>query len=755
MNAYIFRLYQANVIGLLLVFAFMPTQTKAQDTMLMGRVFDGNHPDKDEPIVGAAVFWKGTTLGTTTNEIGKFHFPRSKDSDVLIISFPGFRSDTLKVKPKDNHIHIYLKPSMSNVVEVTERAIGVIKDPLAVGNVELIKEKELLKAACCNLAESFETTAAVEVSFSDGISGARQIQMMGLAGPYAQITAENIPVSRGVASSIGMSLVPGPWISSIQIAKGMGSVANGFESISGQINVEMKKSDDGELFYGNLFINQMLRQEANFNFRKQLNTKWSYAILTHAELWPQRIDMNQDGIADMPTGTQVNLLNRWKYDGEEWKSTFGVKVLQDDRLGGSMDFRAGDEFRNTQNKLGLQLRQERLEFFAKLGKVFPNKPYKSFGFITNAYLHNNFSSIGLKEYAGTQRSAYSNFIYQSIISDTRHTFRTGLSLQTDVIGENLDSLRLWREEWVPGAFYEYTFQPVEEFSIVAGLRGDYHNLFGGFLTPRLHLRYKPMESTTFRAMFGTGRRTSTPIAENQAALASGRRVILQTNLQERNNGFGMEEAISFGGSVTHDFDLFDRPASLLLNYYGTRFQNQIIGDLDVSAQRIILGNLNGESFSNSYQAELDFQFTRRLDAKLAYRYYDIRTTLNQQLLSKPFVAPHRGFFNISYESRTGWKFDATIQVFGTKRLPFSGDNPERLRWEDTSPAYMTINSQVAKTFSKEWEIYLGVENIGDFRQERLIIAPESPLSQNFDASIIWGPILGRMVYGGIRYKIFK
>jgi outer membrane receptor protein involved in Fe transport len=620
--------------------------------------------------------------------------------------------------------------------------------------VDNIGEKELLKAACCNLSESFETSPSVDVSFTDAVTGTRQIEMLGLAGPYTQITRENMPDVRGLASLYGLTFTPGTWISSIQLNKGTGSVINGFESIAGQINVELQKPEDSDKLYLNVYANQAGRVEANANLAFKINDKWATGVLLHAKSNSIKQDRNEDGFLDMPIGQTYIALNRWKYSGENGlRFQLGLKATYVEQVGGQVDFNPITDAGST-NYWGMENKTNRYEAWLKIGKVYADKPWRSVGFQLSGLLQDQKNYFGLTKYDGRQEGAYANLIYQSIIGNTDHVIRLGASFQYDNYQEELDSINYDHLEVVQGVFGEYTYFINDQVSMVAGLRGDYHNSYEFFVTPRFHIRYAPQPTTVIRASAGRGQRTAIIIAENLGLLASSREwmIVGETN---PNLPYGLEAEVAwnFGANVSQDFELFYREGVISADFYYTTFENQIVVDRDYSARELRFYNLDGKSFSQSFQIQLDYELIKRLDLRLAYRWYDVQTTYSGTLLSKPFVSSDRAFINLAYQTRNYWSFDFTLNWQGAKRIPSTAENPSEYQLAGRSPSFFIANMQVSKNWNKKFEVYAGVENLFNFRQEDPIVASSEPFSEYFDASLIWGPIFGRNIYAGLRFYI--
>ena len=721
------------------------------------------------PLVGATIIWAGTTLGAVTDANGNFQVPGHPVSQRLIASYVGYQADTLSVTDSSAELTITLR-SERTLQEVTVSGAPGQIDRINPIQTELINQRTLAKAACCNLSESFETNASVSVSYSDAVTGAKQIQFLGLGGQYVQTNIENIPTVRGLATTFGLNYIPGTWITSIDVGKGAGSVVNGYESMSGQMNIELQKPDDTNKLFLNGYANSFGRIEGNVNWSHTLSKKWSVGVLGHASTLQKEIDQNRDGFRDLPLYTQLNAINRYKYSSERFMAQVGVKALYEDRDGGQLStFRspigiARYQFGNT---------TRRLEFFSKTAILYPDKPYKGLGLIINGVHHDQTAVIGFRPYSGQQRTFYANLIYQNIIGNTNHTYKAGLSYLLDDYNETLASLETRRTESVPGVFAEYTYTYPEKMTVVLGGRFDYHNLFGPQWTPRAHVKYNINQSLTLRASAGRGFRVPNPISENMGFLVSSRAVFMNQN---RNAGpyanwnlmpLKPEVSWNYGLSLTKDFMVLGKKASLVLDYYRTDFQNQLVVNVENSSL-LYFYNLrdathHGRSFANSFQAELNVQPARRFEVKMAYRLFDTQQSTampagDTLLLPRMMVPRERVLLNVGYAlPYDKWKFDATLQWNGPRRIHYlregyvhalSQNSPT-----DYSPGFANLNAQISRGFRSGWEIYLGGENLTGFRQLDPIFAANDPYGPSFDAaSRAWGPVTGRMVYVGFRFK---
>ncbi len=722
--------------------------------LIKGVVLESDEKGNFKPLANASVQWLHTGIGTATDSSGVFSIRHSENENRLEVSYAGYKPDTVAVTGEKEVKVILAEGKVLKEVLITSKQRSVYLASVSPIRTQIMSERELFKAACCNLSESFEANSSVDVSYNDAVTGSKQIQLLGLSGNYTQLTVENLPGPRGIATPLGLNSIAGPWIESIQLSKGTGSVANGYESIAGQINVELKKPEKSEKLFANVYVNDFGKTDLNLNLSTLIGSKWSTALLLHDDfITNKNVDFNKDGFRDLPTGNQLSLVNRWKYEnGKGFITQFGIKVLNDKKTGGETSF---DESKDklTNNHYGLGINTERYEAFAKTGYVFPEKKYQSIGLQLSAISHRQDSYFGLTKYNAKQNNFYGNLIYQSIINNTNHKFRTGISFSYDQYDEDFNATNYKRAETVPGAFFEYTYDYLKKLSIVAGIRTDHNNLFGWFVTPRLNIKYEPVNGTVIHVSAGRGQRTANIFAENMSVFVSARQVNIINAANGKAYGLNPEVAWNKGISVDQKFKLFSRDAMLSLDFFRNDFTSQVIADLE-SPGEVKFYNLDGRSYSNSLQAELDMEPVKKLDMRVAYRYFDVKATYEGKLLQRPFTAAHRAFANFAY-STGGWKFDYTVNYNGKKRLPSTAGNPEQYQMAAHSPAYVLMSTQVTKSFGKKYpvDVYVGVENIGNYFQKDVIVAADQPFSPYFDASMVWGPVSGRMFYTGVRLKI--
>ncbi len=715
--------------------------------IVSGTVYEKNTQQK-VPLPVVNVHWSGSKIGTTTDTNGKFELYKPEYLTRLVFSIVGYRTDTLEFDKAQNGIEVFLFPGETlEEVTISQRSRGSHIDRLETIQTEKITYAELCKAACCNLAESFTTNASVDAYYGDAVTGARQIRLLGLDGIYVQLLTENIPNMRGIASSNGLSYFPGPWMESISISKGTSSVKNGFESIAGQINVEYLKPTTADNLLINLFLSNAGRKEANIAAPIIINKYLSTLFLGHMSDDQTKEDHNQDGFLDEPLYRQLNFMNRWYYSRDNLHIHAGFKILKEDRYSGQLAFNK-DSIRDMEHPYGIGIMTKRAEGFVKVGYVLNNSLNSSFGSINSISYHDQNSFFGVRKYEGDQLNYYLNLMYETNLVNKKHTLVSGFSFNLDNYKEKLDSVNSSRFERIPGIYSEYSFKPTPHFSLLAGMRFDYHNLYGLMFTPRLHARFDIDGHTHFRISAGKGYRSPMILAENNHFLANSRSIIIEPGLKQ-------EEAWNYGINITHYVPVGFQPISISLEAYRTDFIEQIIVDLDSSTDEVTFSNLQGKSFSNNLQIEIGSQLLKGLETKIAFRMTDVRYDLNQKMVEKPLVSRYKGLFVASYQTPLKkWQFDFTWQLNGPGRIPSTAANPEMYRMPVTFEPYHIFNIQVTKYF-RSWDIYGGIENLTDFRQIHAVIGGDSPFGSYFDSSLIWGPLHGRKIYVGLRFRIAK
>lgn len=714
--------------------------------LVKGYVLD----EQEEPVIGANIYWEGTQQGTTSDADGYFELKGKENAKNLVVSYIGYTTAVVPVEDTSKPLRIVLVGEVAlQEVVISERKMGTIASRTSVLQTQKITYDEICRAACCNLAESFETNPSVDVSYADAATGARQIKLLGLAGTYVQMLTENYPNFRGAASLYGLDYVPGAWMESIQVSKGTSSVKNGYEALAGQINVEFKKPPTADLFSVNLFGSDAGRYEGNADASWHINDKVSTGLLVHYSNDKMQHDGNDDGFLDTPLKEQVNLMNRWYHKLDHYVAQYGVRYLHENRTGGQStkhhDF--ADPYR-------VHLQTNRAELFTKQAYIIDKEKVESVALILSGSYHEQKSMYDRTPYNVYQNNVYASLLYEKEFSPA-HSLSTGLSMNYDGFDENLtlDGVRTPynRTEVVPGAYAQYTYNLNDKFILLAGLRADYSSLYDFFVTPRLHIKYNPFDWFHVRASAGKGFRTANVLAENNFLLSSSRKMNIAADLDQ-------EEAWNTGVNLSFYIPLFGKELTLNGEWYYTDFLKQVVVDMDSDPHAVGFYNLDGRSYSNSFQVEATYPFFRGFTLTAAYRYTDAKTDYRNaegvvRRLKKPLVSDYKGLLTASYQTPLKkWQFDLTGQFNGGGRMP----TPDAVNplWEPDFKAYTVVNAQITKYF-RRWSVYVGAENLFDYKQPHPIIDAENPRGDNFDGSMVWGPVHGRKIYAGLRFNISR
>ena len=854
--------------------ACLLAQVSVAQGSVKGKIKGITSAKKEENLAFANIYWIGTTVGTISDANGSFSISHPKGATHLVAKTIGYTSDTLAIKPGMAEVEFVLKAENLKLDEVViaGRQRGSTMLAISPLKTEVITASGLCKMACCNLAESFENTASVSVGYSDAVSGARQIKMLGLAGTYTQMLDENRPVMRGIAAPYGLTYTPGQWLESIQVSKGPGTVINGYEAITGQINVEHRKPTAQEPLFINLFLGSDLRTEANIASALQLNDKLSTIILAHGSVDPMAADHNDDGFKDLPTAKQVNFANRWLYMADNGiQLRAGVKVLAEERQGGQMnDAPVTSVLGRYKSNINNKQANAYFKFGMPIGKKHNHAesgctedhdhsthetPVKnehvhgpecnheketkehvhgpecnheketkkhvhgpecnhekevkehehgpecnhdaekkqlhmhgntactgdhsaeedhtaeectaiehSLAFVGDYNYHVQDSYFGIKNYDANMHSGFINLMYQGGFNK-QNRLTAGTSFRFDKydellvdryvnpasskpIGEDIAEriTNLDRIERVFGVFGEYTYSKDDKLSVILGARIDHNSLYGWLFTPRANFKWDITETFTVRASGGRGFRSPNPLSDNTGILATGRQIAINDKLK-------IEDAWTYGASVVKYFKLFnDERASFSVDAFRTHFNNQLLVDQEVNPLFVSIYNLDGKSYTNSIQADFNVTPIERFSIFLTYRYTDAKVNLKSQgIVEKPLVDRFKALVNLQYATKMNkWTFDFTAQLNGQTRLPnLDGNLNEPFEY---SPIYPMFFGQITRKF-RYVDVYVGCENIGNYTQKNPIIGADSPFSTTFNSSSVWGPLMGRKGYIGLRFTL--
>ena len=746
--------------------------------------------EQGNPLAGANIYWAGTTKGVATGTDGDFTIMPVKTTNRLVASFVGCHNDTIEVVDRKPLTVVLIDEAVLDEVTITERKQGVLKSRTSAFDTQTIGTEELCRAACCNLSEAFETNASVDVAYSDAATGAKQIRLLGLSGTYVQLIQENTPAVRGLAQNFGLEYIPGPWMSSIQVSKGTSSVINGYEATSGQINVELLKPQTQNPLSVNLMVNSETMVEANIMGGWKIRTKEEEGehhheegehchheslytgLLAHYGGSYMAMDGNHDSFADMPKVQNANLANRWFYMHGDYTFQAFVRGLFDRRRGGQVRMKEENE-RTKEEPYLINLDTWRVEGFLKNGYVFDDESGSSVAVIAAVSYHDLDNHYGLRKWKANQLNAYLNAICQlnwegGGLIDNDHRLSTGVSVNYDKYGEELHlqptgmDVDLGRWEVTPGVFAEYSFKYAEMVSLVAGVRADYSTKYGFFFTPRMNIRYTPFEWWTIRASAGLGYRSPNAIADNAFILPSSRALQLADEIKQ-------ERAANAGVSTTFYIPIGSRQLQLSAEYYYTHFINSLIVDMDRDKHAVHIYNQSdidgAKSFAHCAQVEATMEVLRGWTWTAAFRWTDIRqTTYNTasgayELRAKALTNRFKGVITTSYQTPLKkWQFDVTAQFNGISRMPdgFTAYGDLLGGYGTAKPMtwYPQLMAQVTKYF-RSCSLYLGAENMTNFRQDKPIIGSDKPFGPDFDASMVCGPTAGWKVYLGFRYDLEK
>ncbi|MGN0007039.1 MAG: TonB-dependent receptor domain-containing protein [Alistipes sp.] len=780
-------------LGTTLCIVCLAAMAQAQD--ITGKVFD----DANNPLPGASVYWADTNIGVASEIDGSFRLHRVKGYDRLVTSFLGYDNDTLRIDDAKSVVEIRLRQGVQLESVVVQGDGGRLREG-SILKTENISFAGLCKMACCNLAESFENSASVTVGYSDAVSGARQIKMLGLAGTYTQVLDENRAIMRGLSAPYGLGYTPGMWLNSIQVSKGISSVTAGHEAITGQINLEHRKPTDDERLFLNLYFDSELRPEINLSSAMPVSKdkRLSTVILAHGSLDTKSWHHNNDyHFRDLPLSRQFDIANRWLYQAENGMQVrWGVKYINDNRLGGQMSYRRNmhkdiaswaetdDNGKRTGMGIyGSEVKNREVNAYFKLGmpvgkSVFDKEEMdeqrSNFAIVADFDHFRESAYFGAdKDYFGRQNMANLNAMYSHYFT-YRSSLIAGISASSRWVREDLTD-KTWengdfwnsvnpdnafrrslRNETEVGAYLEYTYSIKDKLSIVAGLRDDYNFYFRkNLITPRAHIKWNITPTTVLRGSVGLGYRPTDVITDNIGILATGRRIVFD-------NGYGrrfdrMEEALTAGGSLSQTISTVRyRDMTISFDYFRTQLFHSVIADQEFDADYIHVYSTGGRSYTNTYQVDLTWNPVERLDIFATFRWTDSKYTVNRPdgtraLVERPLVGQFKTLLNIQYATNMRkWVFDATAQLNGRSRIP---TQTGVLSDAEYSKIYPMFYAQISRRI-KHWDIYVGCENIGNYIQKNPILAAQTPYSPEFNSSCVWGPLMGRKFYIGVRFNLY-
>jgi len=734
------------IFSLLIIASYSDAQE-----IVKGRVF-GIEQGIRSPLPGASVSWINASIGTITDNDGKFvlsteNIPEKK----IIVSMMGFYSDTILVEEKTVYVNLRSVSTSEIIVEDESNTNFISKD---VVKTEVLSQNEFKKASCCDLSGCFGSNSSVEVAVTDIVNNTKEMQMLGLDGSYTQILIDGIPNMTGLTAKYGLNSIPGTLINKINISKGANSVLQGYESISGIINIELKDFKSSEKFLVNGYMNDMLEKHVNTNYVSKWN-KWSTIFSAHTAQESKRMDDNNDGFMDAPLVTRYMGYNKWNFDDNSNGVMFdaAVQYIDEQRIGGQKGFQKDERGSNT--IYGQTVNLNSLKLYSKFGKTFVNDDQLKL-FVSYDY-YDDLSYYGITRYDGKQKSFYANAFYEKEIFEESH-LKAGLSYRHELIHEDINftapTTKTYaglynKKESIPGLFVENVFEGLnKKLMVISGVRLDYHNKFDAVVTPRVLAKYELSPETIFRASFGTGFRTINLFNEYSNLFSSGKDIVIREELNP-------EKVINFGVNLVQYFIIGDVHADLVIDYYKTNFTNKIIPDYNSSATQVVFENLHGSAGSDVFQIETNIKLFTNLDIKNSYKYNKVSYIQNGVNQNAPFIPAHKILSNVSYSfDNNKWGVNASMNWYGRQELPDTKNNPPQYRFASESEPFAVFNAQVNKNW-ESFEFYLGVENIFDYKQSNPIVSAENPFSQYFDTSFIWGPVKGREIYAGFRFKLLR
>ncbi len=718
---------------------------------ISGRVIN----NQKEPLIGASVYWMGTTTGVATNEYGEFNITPVEASTELVVSFIGYEPDTMQVGAQNNLVITLAETEMLDEVVVHGRREGVVISNLTPVKTENISQTELRKAACCDLAGCFSTQSSVQPQTTNVLTNAKELRILGLSGVYNQVLIDGFPMIQGLSHTYGISNVPGTLVDNIFIAVGANSVLQGYDGISGQINVLTKDPANTDKLLLNAYVNSFGEKQLNANYAFKKG-KWSNLTALHTVQPADKIDRDQDSFLDLPQLTRYMVFNKLQYgNASEWglSSTMGVRLVQEQRIGGTTAFDA-EKDQGSNEVYGQTVNFVQPEAWTKTSYGFDDN--HRITLFASSFLQDQESYFGTVKYDARQFNLYATLQHEFNYAN-EHSLKTGISYRhldlredigfTDQALERSYAGVYHRKEKVAGGFVENTLRFLDDrLTWIAGLRADHHNQFGWSVTPRTLLKYDLSSQAVVRASIGTGWRTVNLFSENINLLVSSRDIVFAEALEP-------ERAVNLGLNYTHKIDGKQVSGYFSADFYRTDFQNQIFPDYDSDPTKAIVGNFTGKSVSNSFQAELNLTFWQRLQWKAGYNFLDVYRKIGEDKQLLPFNSKHRVLATVGFQPLSNkFQIDLNWHWYGKQRLPDTQSNPEEFQRPDFSRPYSVLNAQFTYNV-KQFEIYTGCENIFNFRQNQPILSWENPFGRYFDTSSVWGPTRGREWYLGVRFRI--
>lgn len=708
-----------------------------------------------ETLTGATIRALGSKNGAVSDENGNFNLKLNpSESKIILVSYFGFKTDTTDITGRE-YVEIILENDFStSEIKVSDSKHTFIENVGA--KTEILTGTEFRKAACCDLTGCFGNNSSIDIAVTDIITDSRELKVLGLEGKYTQILIDNQPIVTGVKTKYELSSISGTLINSIKISKGTNSVIQGYESIGGLVNVLLMDYENSDNVLINGFVNHGMEKQFNANYAGSLNSLNSFFSF-HTVQKSNRIDKNGDGFLDNPLTTRYMLFNKFDIGENNGKDKYfgniGIRYWNEERIGGQLDFEKNNE--GSDKIYGQTVKINSGEIYSR--SILKLSEHNELKFLINGSLYSAKSYYGITKYDAYQQNFYLNAIYDMEFShDLNLKIGAGYKFQNteEEIAFTGQTQKTYagsygKQESIPGIFTELSIITLnEKLNIIPGIRADFHNEHGTVLTPRLLLKYMPFPATTLRLTAGTGFRTVYVFNEYSNALASSRNIIFPGN-----NSLEPEKVINYGIDLLQLYDFGDITGNINIDYFRTNFTNKVTADYDSDPNLLIFSNLNSNSYSDAFQAELNINIKKIIDLKLSYKYLYSEYELNGIEYEEPFESKNKILGSVTFTAPEElFIFNTNIQWYGKQRLPSTQKNPLEFKRPVESDSYFIINAQLTKKIGM-LELYVGAENLLDYVQPNPIIDPQNPFGKYFDTSFIWGPVKGREFYAGFRFYV--
>lgn len=709
----------------------------------------------ERPVSGATVRWLGAEIRAESKTDGTFQIEQYAGIQKLIVQHSHFDTDTVEVTS------LPVRISLTRIHQVKGVDISAARPSTYFAptdqKTEVITAKELEKAACCDLSTCFSTNSSVQPEVTDVITDTRELQMLGLSGIYTQVLVDNVPgLIHGLNQSYGVSFIPGPMIDRIFVVKGASSVLQGYESISGLVNVLLKDGFDSDRLYLNAYMNSFLEKQVNLAFAQAFGT-WSTYFFGHSVQQARRIDLDGNSFLDVPRITRYSFLNKWSYLNEDAgrRMQFTFKATDEERQGGQFDY-TPSLHRGSTSVYGQTIHNRRYEFLNKSEFIFEDVGRLSIH--ASASYHEQDAVYGATQYDAAQRGVLFDAHY-AFEPFEEHTLILGAAYRMLKLEEEITLLQnplsktyngmYASDESIPAVYAEEKMRLFDnQLTLIGGLRFDFHNEHGTVTTPRIFAKYELDAETSIRTTFGAGFHVPHIFSENTFVLSSSRNVIIRAPIEP-------ERAMNYGGSLLRLFSMGELEGSLSIDVFHTQFRNQVVADYDQHVDQIVFENLDDASGSNNLLVELKVKPTHALDTKIAYTFSDVYEKRNGGRKELPFNSRHRFSTALSIAPEDSrWIFSATAEWHGSQRLPDAGLYPVEFRWDNYSKDFLIMNVQATHRWNY-FEVYAGIENLFNYTQPNPIINARQPFAQYFEPNFTWGPVKGREIYAGLRLRFYE